>query len=248
LLKLAKAHKVDEVEDVMLTNAFGVYYANEEDLHNNLFINISRFNHDCRPNAHYFFDPDYMAHFVHALRHISPGEEISITYTDAEQLYNDRYSATMASWGFGCTCSLCRLPSDHVEASDKRLKMIHKLKKQLSDWSKPIPDRSKMAELMVELYKQERLDMSLAYAYEHAAYAYAVEGDHYNTVKYASLATDALTIILGKAHSTIEMEQLMLNPTKHRTWLWSYQKPGEENLKPNATIRPHPMEEEEYRY
>lgn len=39
-----------------------------------------RINHDCRPNADYYFDPESLTQYVHALRPIVEGEEITITY------------------------------------------------------------------------------------------------------------------------------------------------------------------------
>ena len=43
---------------------------------------VARFNHDCRPNADYYFDPDTLSQHIHAIRPIAAGEEISITYIE----------------------------------------------------------------------------------------------------------------------------------------------------------------------
>lgn len=43
---------------------------------------VSRFNHDCRPNADYWFDPETLVQHVYATRTIVPGEEISLTYME----------------------------------------------------------------------------------------------------------------------------------------------------------------------
>ena len=45
-------------------------------------VTVSRFNHDCRPNADYYFDPDTLAQHIHATRPIQIGEEISLTYME----------------------------------------------------------------------------------------------------------------------------------------------------------------------
>jgi hypothetical protein len=96
LMDLHKQHGGDEIDDIMRTNAFGAYYGDPWVLHNNVLPRISvsltfqwqessrdadmpkRFNHDCRPNAHYYFDPDTMTQYVHAVRTINPGEEVLI--------------------------------------------------------------------------------------------------------------------------------------------------------------------------
>lgn len=43
---------------------------------------VSRFNHDCRPNANYWFDPTTLTHNIYATRQIAVGEEISLTYIE----------------------------------------------------------------------------------------------------------------------------------------------------------------------
>src|ERR1700760_992909 len=105
--------------------------------------------------------------------------------TDSEYDWETRQQATMQSWGFACKCSVCRKPTAQIEHSDKRLRMIKVLKDLLNDWTEDRPDRAKMAELMIELYQQERLYIGIATAYEAAAYAYSVMGDEYNTMLYA---------------------------------------------------------------
>lgn len=39
-------------------------------------------NHDCRPNAHYYWDPETFTQNVFAVRPILAGEEITITYVE----------------------------------------------------------------------------------------------------------------------------------------------------------------------
>jgi hypothetical protein len=78
LLGLATQDRGDIVDDVIRTNAFGFFFQ-EEFMHYLLFTRISRFNHDCRPNSQYFFDMRSMVQYVHAIRDIVPGEEVTIT-------------------------------------------------------------------------------------------------------------------------------------------------------------------------
>jgi hypothetical protein len=78
LLGLATQEKGDIVDDVIHTNAFGFYF-DQELLHYILFTRMSRFNHDCRPNSQYFFDSTRFVQYVHAIKDISAGEELSIT-------------------------------------------------------------------------------------------------------------------------------------------------------------------------
>ncbi|TID21693.1 SET domain-containing protein [Venturia nashicola] len=219
LLALHKHHGGDEVDDLMRTNAFGAYFGEPYVLHNNVLPRISRFNHDCRPNAHYYFDKETMTQYVHAVRTINPGEEILVNYTDAEHSSIERQHAIHLSWGFTCSCSICRQPETHVAASDARLRLIKALKEKLNDWTEDQPARAQMAETLIQLYQQERLDVPIATAYESAAYAYAIEGDEFTARKYAALAVESMTILYGASHPlTLDLEVMMLDPTQHRTW------------------------------
>lgn len=141
--------------------------------------------------------------------------------TDAEYSFAERQHAIHLSWGFACQCSICRQPKTHVAASDERLALIKKLKDSLNDWSEIKPDRAQMAETLITLYEQERLDVPIATAYEAAAYAYAIKGDEMRARKYAALSVESMTILYGADHPlTLDLEVMMLNPKDHRTWLY----------------------------
>lgn len=43
---------------------------------------VSRLNHACRPNSDYFFDDATLSHNVFAARRVSPGEELTVTYSE----------------------------------------------------------------------------------------------------------------------------------------------------------------------
>jgi hypothetical protein len=99
------------------------------------------------------------------------------------------------------------------------------LKRSLNDWETPMShaDRIGKAELLVDLYSQDRLWVGLSSGYEAAAYAYAVAGDEQNTKRWASKAVDSLLLLWGDAPDMIgDMEELMLRPTAHRTWKWRH--------------------------
>lgn len=148
-------------------------------------------------------------------------QQLTSSDTDSELEYDERQQATMASWGFACSCSICRQPADHINLSDNRLRLIKSLKDELNNWTEPLPQRTQKAELLIDLYKQERLLIPISTGYEAAAYAYSVEGDEVKTQFYAARAVDALTIMYGGEHElTMDMETMMMNPTEHRTWLY----------------------------
>jgi hypothetical protein len=130
-------------------------------------------------------------------------------------------ATTRVTWGFTCSCSICRQPESHIRASDIRLDLIRNLKDQLNDWSVDNPDRVRMGLTLVELCKMERLYVGITSAYEATAYAYSVAGDRWGAMEYAGKAVEALTIFYGPEHNlTRDLEVMMVEPEKHRTWLW----------------------------
>ena len=48
-----------------------------------VFQTSARLNHSCRPNCYVAWDPRRGVHTVHAIRHISPGDEMTIAYLAA---------------------------------------------------------------------------------------------------------------------------------------------------------------------
>lgn len=71
------------VDKILSTNAFDVEIQDGKDA--GLYVvfpEISRFNHDCRPNADYYFDSETLAQHIHAIRPIQIVEEISLTYME----------------------------------------------------------------------------------------------------------------------------------------------------------------------
>jgi hypothetical protein len=87
LLQLSTHSDVDghlvKVEKILATNAFDVEIDNqEESSFYAVFNEISRHNHDCRPNADYHWDPETLTQHVHAIRPIAAGEEITLSYIE----------------------------------------------------------------------------------------------------------------------------------------------------------------------
>ncbi|KAJ6445162.1 SET domain-containingprotein [Purpureocillium lavendulum] len=177
------------VSDRINTNAFeietaaGTYYG--------VFPEIARLNHDCRPNAAYFFDPETFTHFVHATTTVSPGTELTITYIDPHLPHSQRRRQLSASWGFECSCSLCSAHPSMREASDARLRQIERLTEVLTD---DLSSPGEMARSLISLYEQERLHAAVSSAYRLAARAFCAEGRHWETVSHAWRATE-LTLL-----------------------------------------------------
>ena len=216
----------DHVDDVINTNSFAVdmWEGTKDEIAVDIVLpEISRLNHDCRPNAHYYFDTETLTHHIHALRTIGPGEELTITYIDPVQLRQRRQEELQWNWGFKCSCSSCTQPKALSTTSDTRIKQITALIKHLSNRNASSRATPQMAELLISLYEQERILAPIAEAYTFAAREYNGVGDGYLAMKYASLAVEAGILYGGeKTNDVVDMKNLLEEPSKH--WSWKFRR------------------------
>lgn len=104
-----------------------------------LFLEWSRFNHSCVPNAYWTWrddDPegseDNGRLTVHARRDIDEGEEICISYFQNRVMPHDEREKYLAEvYCFECTCPLCSLPP-----GEERAEMDEKLSRLAAFWRK----------------------------------------------------------------------------------------------------------------
>ncbi|KAF2475083.1 SET domain-containing protein, partial [Lindgomyces ingoldianus] len=150
--------------DRFSANAFKVYeFAG-------IFPMVARINHDCRPNAHFYFDKKTFTHRIHAVRTIAPGEEITISYLSHYLTSDERAHRTTSQWGFECLCRLCRVPQDKLNDSDNRLKRMQQIEAFFLDGSQDETTANPaMAEELIQLYQEERLDVPISRAYGYAS-------------------------------------------------------------------------------
>ncbi|KAF2250134.1 SET domain-containing protein [Trematosphaeria pertusa] len=209
--------KGDPVDDRINTNAFEIevdgvgQYA--------VLPEIAMLNHDCRPNAAYFWDEETLSHYVHATQTIYPGEEITITYINNERKRSLRMANLKRNWGFDCSCSACSAHPVFAAESDARIQQLDDVAKELNDWTAESRATPEMAELLISLYEQERLFASMGYVYKHAAEAYSSFGDRHNAVKYARLSVEVNSLDKGfRDVDVLAMKKMAQEP--EQTWSW----------------------------
>ncbi|EPE03123.1 set domain-containing protein [Ophiostoma piceae UAMH 11346] len=185
-----------------------------------VFPEISRFNHDCRPNSDYYFDHDTLTQYVHAVRPIAAGEEITVSYIDLIQTRKQRLRKLKSSWGFPCSCSLCTQSDALSKASDARIAQIHELRVDLQDYTESSRATPEMAELLVSLYQQERMDAMIYEAYSYAAIEWNGAGEPWTAIKYARLAIEYGMLSVGSWDAEVDdMRQMATDPWTHWSWL-----------------------------
>lgn len=207
------------VSDILLTNAFqmDVGGQGEEGHHLGNFPDVSRFNHDCRPNVAFRID-SRLAHYTHAVRDIAVGEELTLTYMNPFETHAVRQQHILRSWGFKCTCQHCTMSEDEIQESDATLYEIEDLEVELGDFSSTKVSVG-MVERLIELYKKERLHAKIHGAYVLAALNFNLFGDAIRAKKYANLAVEAGIIEFGADADDVKaMQELARGPEKHFTW------------------------------
>ncbi|KAI0601310.1 hypothetical protein F4775DRAFT_589528 [Biscogniauxia sp. FL1348] len=199
------------------TNCFQLYIdgGKKGSSHLGCYPEISRFNHDCRPNVHYRLSN--LTHTTVAVRDIAPGEELSISYIDLLLSHADR-TKRLSKWGFQCSCAQCTADANSTAASDARLRRIAQLNADLETFGRTAVTADTGAEL-VALYRAERLDSYLGRAYTRAALNFALFGDEARAREYAAAAADAVAREVGPGAADAEAMRLLAeNPGAHWTW------------------------------
>ncbi|KAM4059024.1 SET domain-containing protein [Hirsutella rhossiliensis] len=214
MLQLHGEFATDAISGRVDTNSFEVDIG--DSAHYIIVPEIARLNHDCRPNADYFFDPQTLTHHVHAATTITPGTEITITYIDLLTPRQERLAQLELSWGFNCTCGSCSMHASLSQESDARLSQMANLTSRLEETPTA---SSQMAQALISMYEQERLDGFLAGPYRFAALSFCAEGQRWRAIQYARLAIERgmLDYEFRDAHVGL-MRQLAEVPEKQPCW------------------------------
>ncbi|CAI6331818.1 unnamed protein product [Periconia digitata] len=211
--------KGDPVDDRINTNAFEIEIDGVSQY--GVLPEIAMLNHDCRPNAAYFWDEETLSHYVHATETILPGQEITITYINNERSRDKRVTNLKSNWGFECSCSACSAHPFFVAESDARVEQMSQLAALLDDWTPASRATPEMGEALLSLYQQERLHASMGVAYKHAAEVYSSFADRDMAIKYARLAVEYSALDKGFRDSDVKAMQSM---AKDPTMSWSWKK------------------------
>jgi hypothetical protein len=90
-----------------------------------IFLQCSRFNHSCSPNARYSWNPQAKRLRIYALRDIARGDEILVTYLGGRNVYGSTRAerrVRLQLRGFTCYCDVCTQP-DTVASDERRIRV-----------------------------------------------------------------------------------------------------------------------------
>ena len=120
-----------------------------------VYLNASRFNHDCNANAcfNWVVDEEQSARFhegqsthvtgrlvVHSIKRIRPGDEITLNYLGFLQPREVRQARLRSSFGFSCVCGKCSLSGTALSESEERVTALRDaaaLSETLNSWASP---------------------------------------------------------------------------------------------------------------
>ncbi|CAJ2513874.1 Uu.00g019930.m01.CDS01 [Anthostomella pinea] len=207
--------------NILFTNSYQINLGEPDGFHYGTYPDVSRLNHDCRPNLAFYIDQN-LTHHTRAVRDIKPGEELTVSYIDPLQVRIARQERLRNTLGFSCGCSQCSLPKSEADASDARLLSIQEIESELSDFNSQAASPA-MIERLMTLYEEERLVFNMAGAYTFAALNHNLSGRAEMAQKYARMAVEADILEEGPHSSDVQSMQILAsNPKGH----WSF------NLKP----------------
>ncbi len=180
------------------------------------FPEVSRFNHDCRPNVAFYVGKT-LSHVTTVVRDVRAGEELAISYLDPFEPRAQRQERTQLAWGFSCGCSHCSLAKHRSLKSDKNLEEIARIEAQLSDYGARVTQET--IRTLIKLYEEERLESKMGGMLTLAALNYNMLGKDKLAIKHAKLASEALDLEYGPGSSDSKsMEELARGPKSHFTW------------------------------
>lgn len=189
------------VADIMATNSFQMDLGGGDGHHYGNFPEVSRFNHDCRPNVAFYIDEN-LIHTTTVVREVHPGEELSVSYLGNFEPRALRQMRARQAWGFDCTCSQCSLQERLAIKSDKRLEEIARMEEQLTEIGNQEVTPA-LIRRFVKMHKDERLDSTMASAYTLAALNFRILDDDKMALKYAKLAAEAGIIESGPGSENV---------------------------------------------
>ncbi|KAJ7209592.1 hypothetical protein GGX14DRAFT_630897, partial [Mycena pura] len=110
---------------ILLTNCLPVTIPGApETQYSGLFPVLCRANHDCSPNANFFFNTRSFTGQLHAVHSIAENEEITVLYSELAAPRKERQAELLEHYKFLCECRTCSLPLAQAEESDARRRAI----------------------------------------------------------------------------------------------------------------------------
>lgn len=130
-----------------------------------------------------------------------------------------RQTQLRSSWGFECTCELCTTETHSLAESDRNIRRIHHLWRELDDYTGISNATPEKAEELLSLYEVEGLRTRIHEAYYRAAIEWNGVGNSSKAVEHGELSISRGRLMTGLEKPYIKnMRDLVNNPEEHWTW------------------------------
>jgi hypothetical protein len=219
-LQNVQGRKCTPILGIAITNMLPLGASNS----GGLFLEASRINHSCQPNAQHAWN-DNLGHLtIHALRDIEADREITISYiSGVSPGYAERQRRLMDAFSFGCACELCSLPLTARTESDYRLDQIRSIDEDegaATDLDqvleRPAKSLSQVHRLFELLEEEGICDIRISRACFNAFQIAAIVGDKARAKVFAERAYAARKVLAGDDNPmTIEFKHLTKQPVDY---------------------------------
>ncbi|KAJ7202596.1 hypothetical protein GGX14DRAFT_370187 [Mycena pura] len=226
------AAECDDLVGIVRTNAIAITLAvpagphPELAAHRGVFLNASRCNHSCAPNARHDWDPTSLSLALTAVRPIPAGDEITVSYIPLEQPLSARRALLQATYNFACACTACVRPAA-AAASDAARAELRSFWERTPAFETWVADRRLRDTLLadaharaVALIEAEGLEGLTEYArhLDALAMAYGALGDVGRFRAWAWRARDARPV--GDADAARVLQGWITHPETFPVWRW----------------------------
>jgi hypothetical protein len=192
-----------------------------------VFPTCSRFNHSCVANAAYSWNDDKKKERVHAIRSISAGEEIVVSYLPDTMWTlprGERKKQIQMRFSFDCQCIPCRddaNPNNNQTQSDQRRTRLAQIHQDIGNGVLIMTNPGKAlasCREAITLLQEEEPGCPMAETVYYDAFQICIcHGDLARASAFASLAADAKRLWQGPDASGLgEYEAYVRKPESHR--------------------------------
>ena len=187
-----------------------------------VFINVSRINHSCRPNAKHTWNSILKKQTVYALRNIAEGEELTLAYV-MQGDSRERQEILKDHFYFDCNCEVCSLPPKELKKSDARILRAKALDDTIGNWDSARYSLAKVIKngrKLLSIYQEEGiLDDRLPNLYWDIFQVAIMHGDLARASAFAKKYVD-LKIMSEGPESTNALESMhcIQDPSKEKNY------------------------------
>lgn len=187
-----------------------------------VFVNVSRINHSCKPNAKHTWNSKLQQQTVYAIRKIHEGEEITLSYL-AGGSSEERQGILKSHFRFECKCELCSLPPNALRASDGRIIRAQNLSEGIEDVDTQVKNPTKLIKngfKLLKVYEEEGIkDDRLGNLYWEMFKISNKHRDQARASVFAQKYSDSKLMAEGpQSANVLEMIPIIKNPSSDSTF------------------------------